>query len=183
VLDINASVKGARFVRFCDAFNIPLWIVEDVPGFLPGTAQEWGGIIRHGAKLLYALAEATVPKVTVITRKAYGGAYCVMGSKHIRTDLNFAFPTAEIAVMGPQGAVNILYRSEIAKATDAEARRAELVAEYQEKFANPFVAAEKGYIDEVILPRELRRKLVAAYSLLGSKRDWMPTKKHGNIPL
>ncbi|HSL17569.1 MAG TPA: carboxyl transferase domain-containing protein [Methylomirabilota bacterium] len=183
VLDINASVKGARFVRFCDAFNIPLWIVEDVPGFLPGTAQEWGGIIRHGAKLLYALAEATVPKVTVITRKAYGGAYCVMGSKHIRTDFNFAFPTAEIAVMGPQGAVNILYRSEIAKAADAEARRAELVAEYQEKFANPFVAAEKGYIDEVILPRELRRKLVAAFSLLGSKRDWMPTKKHGNIPL
>ena len=183
VLDINASVKGARFVRFCDAFNIPLWIVEDVPGFLPGTAQEWGGIIRHGAKLLYALAEATVPKVTVITRKAYGGAYCVMGSKHIRTDLNFAFPTAEIAVMGPHGAVNILYRHEIADAADAEARRAELVAEYQEKFANPFVAAEKGYVDEVILPRTLRRKLVAAFSLLGTKRDWMPTKKHGNIPL
>jgi propionyl-CoA carboxylase beta chain len=183
VLDINASVKGARFVRFCDAFNVPLWIVEDVPGFLPGTAQEWGGIIRHGAKLLYALAEATVPKVTVITRKAYGGAYCVMGSKHIRTDLNFAFPTAEIAVMGPHGAVNILYRHEIADAADAEARRAELVAEYQEKFANPFVAAEKGYVDEVILPRTLRRKLVAAFSLLGTKRDWMPTKKHGNIPL
>jgi propionyl-CoA carboxylase beta chain len=183
VLDINASVKGARFVRFCDAFNIPLWIVEDVPGFLPGTAQEWGGIIRHGAKLLYSLAEATVPKVTVITRKAYGGAYCVMGSKHIRTDLNFAFPTAEIAVMGPHGAVNILYRNEIQGAEDAEAKRTELVAEYQEKFANPFVAAEKGYIDEVILPRMLRRKLVAAFSLLGTKRDWMPTKKHGNIPL
>ncbi|MDX2436830.1 MAG: carboxyl transferase domain-containing protein, partial [Acidobacteriota bacterium] len=182
-LDINASVKGARFVRFCDAFNIPLWIVEDVPGFLPGTAQEWGGIIRHGAKLLFALAEATVPKVTVITRKAYGGAYCVMGSKHIRTDVNFAFPTAEIAVMGPQGAVNILYRQEIQGAEDAEAKRAELVAEYQEKFANPFVAAEKGYIDEVILPRMLRRKLVAAFAMLGTKRDTMPAKKHGNIPL
>jgi len=183
VLDINASVKGARFVRFCDAFNIPLWIVEDVPGFLPGTAQEWGGIIRHGAKLLYALAEATVPKVTVITRKAYGGAYCVMGSKHIRTDVNLAFPTAEIAVMGPHGAVNILYRHEIQGAEDSEAKRSELVAEYQEKFANPFVAAEKGYIDEVILPRTLRRKLIAAFALLSTKRDSMPTKKHGNIPL
>ncbi|MEE4272554.1 MAG: carboxyl transferase domain-containing protein [Thermoanaerobaculales bacterium] len=183
VLDINASVKGARFVRFCDAFNIPIWIVEDVPGFLPGTAQEWGGIIRHGAKLLYALAEATVPKVTVITRKAYGGAYCVMGSKHIRTDVNLAFPTAEIAVMGPHGAVNILYRHEIQRAEDAEAKRAELVAEYQEKFANPFVAAEKGYIDEVILPRMLRRKLAAAFALLATKRDTMPAKKHGNIPL
>ena len=183
VLDINASVKGARFVRFCDAFNIPLWIVEDVPGFLPGTAQEWGGIIRHGAKLLYALAEATVPKVTVITRKAYGGAYCVMGSKHIRTDVNLAFPTAEIAVMGPHGAVNILYRQEIQGAKDADAKRAELVAEYQEKFANPFVAAEKGYIDGVVLPRMLRRKLIAAFAMLSTKRDTMPTKKHGNIPL
>jgi len=183
VLDINASVKGARFVRFCDAFNIPLWIVEDVPGFLPGTAQEWGGIIRHGAKLLFALAEATVPKVTVITRKAYGGAYCVMGSKHIRTDVNLAFPTAEIAVMGPQGAVNILYRGEINGAGDAEETRARLVAEYQEKFANPFVAAELGYIDEVIAPRQLRRKLVAAFALLETKRDTMPAKKHGNIPL
>ncbi len=183
VLDINASVKGARFVRFCDAFNVPLWIVEDVPGFLPGTAQEWGGIIRHGAKLLYALAEATVPKVTVITRKAYGGAYCVMGSKHIRTDVNYAFPTAEIAVMGPQGAVNILYRSEIVNADDAEAARARMVGEYQEKFANPFVAAELGYLDEVIHPRSLRRKLVAAFALLATKRDWMPPKKHGNIPL
>ena len=182
-LDIDASLKGARFVRFCDAFNIPLWIVEDVPGFLPGTEQEWGGIIRHGAKLLYALAEATVPKVTVITRKAYGGAYCVMGSKHIRTDVNLAFPTAEIAVMGPHGAVNILYRHEIQRAEDAEAKRAELVAEYQEKFANPFVAAEKGYIDEVILPRMLRRKLAAAFALLATKRDSMPPKKHGNIPL
>jgi propionyl-CoA carboxylase beta chain len=183
VLDINSATKGARFVRFCDAFNIPLWIVEDVPGFLPGTEQEWGGIIRNGAKLLYALAEATVPKVTVITRKAYGGAYCVMGSKHIRTDFNFAFPTAEIAVMGPQGAVNILYRNEIQSADDAEAERARLVEQYQDKFANPFVAAEKGYIDEVIRPRLLRRKLVAAFALLQTKRDWMPTKKHGNIPL
>ncbi len=183
VLDISSSIKGARFVRFCDAFNIPLWIVEDVPGFLPGTAQEWGGIIRNGAKLLYALAEATVPKVTVITRKAYGGAYCVMGSKHIRTDLNFAFPTAEIAVMGPQGAVNILYRGEIENADDPDAERARLVGEYQEKFANPFVAAEKGYIDEVIRPRLLRRKLVAGFALLQTKRDWMPAKKHGNIPL
>ncbi len=183
VLDINSAIKGARFVRFCDAFNVPLWIVEDVPGFLPGTEQEWGGIIRNGAKLLYALAEATVPKVTVITRKAYGGAYCVMGSKHIRTDVNLAFPTAEIAVMGPQGAVNILYRNEIERAKDPDAERARLVEEYQEKFANPFVAAEKGYIDEVIHPRLLRRKLVAAFALLQTKRDWMPTKKHGNIPL
>jgi len=183
VLDINASVKGARFVRFCDAFNIPLWIVEDVPGFLPGTEQEWGGIIRHGAKLLYALAEATVPKVTVITRKAYGGAYCVMGSKHIRTDVNLAFPTAEIAVMGAQGAVNILYAARIEQADDPEAERARLVQEYQAKFANPFVAAEKGYVDEVILPRLVRRKLVAAFSTLQTKRDSMPTKKHGNIPL
>jgi len=182
-LDINASIKGARFVRFCDAFNIPLWIVEDVPGFLPGTAQEWGGIIRNGAKLLYALAEATVPKVTVITRKAYGGAYCVMGSKHIRTDVNLAFPTAEIAVMGPQGAVNILYRRQIEAAEDPEAERARLVELYQEKFANPFVAAERGYIDEVIPPRLLRRKLVTAFAMLATKRDTMPAKKHGNIPL
>jgi len=183
VLDINASVKGARFVRFCDAFNIPLWIVEDVPGFLPGTEQEWGGIIRHGAKLLFALAEATVPKVTVITRKAYGGAYCVMGSKHIRTDLNFAFPTAEIAVMGSQGAVNILYRNEIRNADDPAQEREDRVKEYQELFANPFIAAEKGYIDEVIMPRLLRRKLASAFSLLQTKRDTMPAKKHGNIPL
>lgn len=182
-LDIDSSVKGARFVRFCDAFNIPLWIVEDVPGFLPGTAQEWGGIIRNGAKLLYALAEATVPKVTVITRKAYGGAYCVMGSKQIRTDVNLAFPTAEIAVMGPQGAVNILYRAEIARADDQEATRKRLIGEYEELFANPFIAAEKGYVDEVILPRLLRRKLAASFALLATKRDWMPTKKHGNMPL
>jgi propionyl-CoA carboxylase beta chain len=183
VLDINASVKGARFVRFCDAFNIPQCVVEDVPGFLPGTEQEWGGIIRPGAKLLFALAEATVPKVTVITRKAYGGAYCVMGSKHIRTDFNFAFPTAEIAVMGPQGAVNILYRNEIQGADDADEERANRVQEYQELFANPFVAAERGYVDEVIMPRLLRRKLVAAFALLQTKRDSMPAKKHGNIPL
>lgn len=182
-LDINSSTKGARFVRFCDAFNIPLWIVEDVPGFLPGTAQEWGGIIHNGAKLLYALAEATVPKVTVITRKAYGGAYCVMGSKHIRTDINLAFPTAEIAVMGPQGAVNVLYRRQIAAAEDPEAERARLVTLYQEKFANPFVAAERGYIDEVIQPRLLRRKLISSFAMLETKRDTMPPKKHGNIPL
>ena len=183
VLDINASIKGARFVRFCDAFNIPLWIVEDVPGFLPGTEQEWGGIIRHGAKLLFALAEATVPKVTVITRKAYGGAYCVMGSKHIRTDLNFAFPTAEIAVMGPQGAVNILYGNEINNASDPGEERKHRVEEYQDLFANPFVAAERGYIDEVIMPRVLRRKLVSAFAMLQTKTDSMPAKKHGNIPL
>jgi propionyl-CoA carboxylase beta chain len=183
VLDINASIKGARFVRFCDAFNIPLWIVEDVPGFLPGTEQEFGGIIRHGAKLLFALAEATVPKVTVITRKAYGGAYCVMGSKHIRTDINLAFPTAEIAVMGAQGAVNILYRGEIEGSDDSEAERARRVAEYQKLFANPFEAAAKGYLDEVITPRVLRRKLASAFAMLQTKRDSMPTKKHGNIPL
>ena len=170
-------------MSFCDAFTIPLWIVEDVPGFLPGTAQEWGGIIRQGAKLLYALAEATVPKVTVITRKAYGGAYCVMGSKHIRTDINLAFPTAEIAVMGAQGAVNVLYRNEIKNSDDPEAERARLIDEYQTKFANPFIAAEKGYIDEVIMPRNLRRKLIAAFSLLKNKKDTMPAKKHGNIPL
>ena len=183
VLDINASVKGARFVRFCDAFNVPLVIVEDVPGFLPGVEQEHGGIIKHGAKLLFALAEATVPKVTVITRKAYGGAYCVMGSKHIRTDFNFAFPTAEIAVMGPQGAVNILYRREIEKASDPEARRAELVREYTAKFANPLVAAERGFVDAVIQPRTMRRRVIAALQLTVNKRDWMPPKKHGNIPL
>jgi propionyl-CoA carboxylase beta chain len=183
VLDINASVKGARFVRFCDAFNVPLVILEDVPGFLPGVEQEHGGIIKHGAKLLYALAEATVPKVTVITRKAYGGAYCVMGSKHIRTDFNFAYPTAEIAVMGPQGAVNILYKREIEKAADPEARRAELVREYTSKFANPLVAAERGFVDAVIRPRTTRRRVITALQLSVNKRDWMPPKKHGNIPL
>ena len=182
-LDINASVKGARFVRFCDCFNVPLVTFEDVPGFLPGTVQEYGGIIRHGAKLLYAYAEATVPKVTVITRKAYGGAYCVMSSKHIRTDFNYAWPTAEIAVMGAEGAVNILYRREIEKAADPAAMRAEKIAEFREKFANPYVAAERGFIDEVILPRTTRRRLIQALATLETKRDRNPPKKHGNIPL
>ena len=182
-LDIDASVKGARFVRFCDAFNIPLVTFEDVPGFLPGTVQEYGGIIRHGAKLLYAYAEATVPKVTVITRKAYGGAYCVMASKHLRTDFNYAWPTAEIAVMGAEGAVNILYKRDIERAADPAAMRAEKVAEFREKFANPYVAAEKGYVDEVILPRTTRRKLIQALATLEGKRETLPRKKHGNIPL
>ncbi len=182
-LDIDASVKGARFVRFCDAFNIPLVTFEDVPGFLPGTVQEFGGIIRHGAKLLYAFAEATVPKVTVITRKAYGGAYCVMSSKHIRTDVNFAWPTAEIAVMGPEGAVNILYKRELEKAADPAAARAERIAEFREKFANPYVAAARGFIDEVIHPRQTRAKLIAALNGLETKRDRNPPRKHGNIPL
>jgi propionyl-CoA carboxylase beta chain len=182
-LDIDASVKAARFVRFCDAFNIPLVTFEDVPGFLPGTVQEYGGIIRHGAKLLYAYAEATVPKVTVITRKAYGGAYCVMASKHIRTDVNFAWPTAEIAVMGPEAAVNILYKRELDKAADPEAARAERVAEFREKFAHPYVAASRGFIDEVIHPRQTRPKLIAALAGLETKRDKNPAKKHGNIPL
>jgi propionyl-CoA carboxylase beta chain len=175
VLDINASRKGARFVRFCDAFNVPLLVLEDVPGFLPGTDQEYGGIIIHGAKLLYALAEATVPKITVITRKAYGGAYCVMNSKHIRADMNYAYPTAEIAVMGAEGAVNILYRG----AEDREAK----VAEYKEKFANPYIAAERGYVDEIIEPRFTRRKLITAFAMLANKRDANPPKKHGCIPL
>src|SRR3954471_849998 len=182
-LDIDASVKGARFVRFCDAFNIPLVTFEDVPGFLPGTVQEFGGIIRHGAKLLYAFAEATVPKVTVITRKAYGGAYCVMSSKHIRTDFNYAWPTAELAVMGPEGAVNILYKRELDKAADPQAARAERIAEFREKFANPYVAAARGFIDQVIHPRETRRKLITALRNLENKRDKNPPKKHGNIPL
>jgi propionyl-CoA carboxylase beta chain len=185
VLDINASVKGARFVRFCDAFNIPLITFEDVPGFLPGTQQEWGGIIKHGAKLLFAFAEATVPKITVITRKAYGGAYCVMSSKHIRTDMNFAWPSAEIAVMGPEGAVNIVYKREIEKAPEPEreALRAEKVEEFRERFANPYVAAERGYIDAVIEPAETRAKLITALRSLENKRDVNPRKKHGNIPL
>jgi len=182
-LDIDASVKGARFVRFCDAFNVPLLVFEDVPGFLPGVHQEHGGIIRHGAKLLYAFAEATVPKMTVITRKSYGGAYCVMASKHIRTDVNFAFPTAEIAVMGPEGAVEILYRKEIASAKDPAAQRAARVAEFREAFANPYVAAQRGYVDEVIEPKETRPKLIAALSLLATKVDTNPPRKHGNIPL
>jgi propionyl-CoA carboxylase beta chain len=182
-LDIDASVKGARFVRFCDAFNIPLVVFEDVPGFLPGTEQEFGGIIKHGAKLLFAFAEATVPKLTVITRKAYGGAYCVMASKHIRTDANFAYPTAEIAVMGPEGAVNVLFRRELAAAEDPEALRAEMVASFRDKFANPYIAAERGWIDAVIRPRDTRRKLIKALLALDTKVDRNPPKKHGNIPL
>ena len=200
VLDINASVKGARFVRFCDAFNIPLITLEDVPGFLPGTQQEYGGIIRHGAKLLFAFAEATVPKMLVITRKAYGGAYCVMSSKHLRTDVNLAWPTAEIAVMGPEGAVNIVYGRELAQALKmaensegplSEERRVEIlreakaarVHEFREQFANPYVAAERGYVDAVIMPHETRRRLCAALEMLDGKREKMPAKKHGNIPL
>ena len=182
-LDIDASVKAARFVRFCDAFNIPLVTFEDVPGFLPGTRQEYGGIIRHGAKLLFAFAEATVPKVTVITRKAYGGAYCVMSSKHIRTDVNFAWPSAEIAVMGPEGAVNILYKRELETAQDSAALRESKVAEFRSKFANPYVAASRGFIDEVIRPRQTRAKLISALTALETKRDKNPAKKHGNIPL
>jgi propionyl-CoA carboxylase beta chain len=185
VLDINASLKGARFVRFCDAFNIPLITFEDVPGFLPGTEQEFGGIIKHGAKLLFAFAEATVPKLTVITRKAYGGAYCVMASKHIRTDANFAWPTAEIAVMGPEGAVNIVYKREIERApeSDRDRIREEKIAEFRQRFANPYVAAERGYIDAVIEPRETRARLISALRALENKRDSNPRKKHGNIPL
>ncbi|HYX19825.1 MAG TPA: acyl-CoA carboxylase subunit beta [Thermoanaerobaculia bacterium] len=182
VLDIDASVKGARFVRFCDAFGIPLLVFEDVPGFLPGTRQEYGGIIRHGAKLLYAFAEATVPKISVIARKAYGGAYCVMLSKDIGTDFNFAYPTAEIAVMGPEGAVNILYRREIAADAPAAARSAK-VAEYTANFANPYIAARRGYVDDIIEPTETRSRLIAAFQLLEGKRAAMPKKKHGNIPL
>ncbi len=182
-LDIDASVKAARFVRFCDAFNIPIITFEDVPGFLPGTAQEHGGIIRHGAKLLYAYAEATVPKITVITRKSYGGAYCVLSSKQVRGDINFAWPTAEIAVMGPEGAIAILYRKELAEAEDPETLRARLVEAYRTKFANPYYAASLGYIDEIIEPRETRTKLIWALELLSTKRDRLPPKKHGNIPL
>jgi acetyl-CoA carboxylase carboxyltransferase component len=183
VLDINSSDKAARFVRFCDCFNIPLVTFEDVPGFLPGVAQEHGGIIRHGAKLLYAYCEATVPKVTVITRKAYGGAYDVMSSKHVRGDINYAWPTAEIAVMGVDGAVNIVFKDEIERAEDPEAKRQELVADYQEKFANPYVAAARGYVDEVIEPRHTREKIIRALEMLRNKRDTNPPKKHGNIPL
>jgi propionyl-CoA carboxylase beta chain len=184
VLDINASRKGARFIRFCDCFNIPLITLEDVPGFLPGTDQEYGGIILHGAKLLYAYAEATVPKLTVITRKSYGGAYCVMASKHIRTDFNFAWPCAEIAVMGPDGAVQIVYRRDLDKAGDgAEALRKQHVDTYREKFANPYIAAERGYVDEVIEPARTRPKLIASLRLLETKRDTNPPRKHGNIPL
>ncbi len=182
-LDINSSIKAARFVRFCDAFNIPIVTFEDVPGFLPGTAQEFGGIIKHGAKLLYAYCEATVPRITVITRKAYGGAYCVMSSKHIRGDINYAYPTAEIAVMGPDGAVNIIFRHLLAKAEDPDSERERLIQEYRDKFANPFVAAELGYIDEVIRPEDTRLKIIQALEMLKNKRDTNPPKKHGNIPL
>ncbi len=182
-LDINASMKAARFVRFCDAFNIPLVTFVDVPGFLPGTNQEYGGIIKHGAKLIYAYAEATVPKIAIITRKAYGGAYCVMSSKHLRSDINYAYPTAEIAVMGPEGAVNIVFRKEIEAAADKKARREELIAEYRRKFANPYKAAELGYIDEVIMPEMTRYKIILALESLTNKRDTLPPKKHGNIPL
>ena len=182
-LDIDSSTKGARFVRFCDAFNIPVITFEDVPGFLPGTGQEFGGIIRHGAKLLYAYAEATVPKITVITRKAYGGAYCVMGSKHLRTDVNFAYPTAEIAVMGAEGAVNIVYRRELLQAEDQEAARRQKIEEFRDRFANPFVAAERGFVDDVIEPHETRPRVIRALRMLATKVDTMPRKKHGNIPL
>jgi propionyl-CoA carboxylase beta chain len=185
-LDIDSSTKGARFVRFCDAFNIPILTFEDVPGFLPGTAQEFGGIIRHGAKLLYAFAEATVPKITVITRKAYGGAYCVMGSKHLRTDVNLAWPTAEIAVMGAEGAVNIVYRRELAAAKtpeEQEAVRRAKTDEFRERFANPFVSAEHGFLDDVIEPRQTRPCVIRALKMLETKVDTMPRKKHGNIPL
>ncbi len=183
VLDIDASEKGARFVRVCDSFNIPIVTFEDVPGFLPGTVQEHGGIIRSGAKLLYAYCEATVPKLTVVTRKAYGGAYCVMSSKHIRGDVNLAWPTAELAVMGPDGAVSIIFRKELDKAKDPVKRKAELVAEYREKFANPYIAAERGYLDDVIEPKETRPRLINALEMLSNKRDGNPAKKHGNIPL
>ncbi len=183
VLDIDASVKGARFVRFCDCFNIPIITFEDVPGFLPGVGQEHGGIIRNGAKLLFAYSEATVPKITVITRKAYGGAYDVMSSKHIRGDINYAWPTAEVAVMGPDGAVNIVFRRELAEADDPEATKAQLVEQYREQFANPYVAASWGYVDDVIEPSETRQRIVSALEMLQNKRDTNPPKKHGNIPL
>jgi propionyl-CoA carboxylase beta chain len=182
-LDINASVKGARFVRFCDCFNIPLVTFEDVPGFLPGTNQEYGGIIKHGAKLLFAFAEATVPKVTVITRKAYGGAYCVMASKHIRADVNYAWPSAEIAVMGPEGAVDIVYKRELDGAENREAVRQQKIEEFRDRLANPYVAADRGFVDAVIQPRETRKKVIQALEMLETKRDKNPPKKHGNIPL
>jgi acetyl-CoA carboxylase carboxyltransferase component len=183
VLDIKASEKAARFVRFCDCFNVPLIVFEDVPGFLPGVNEEQGGIIRHGAKLLYAFCEATVPKLTVVTRKAYGGAYCVMNSKHIRADFNVGWPSAEIAVMGPEGAVNIIYRRELNGGEDMEARRTELVNDYREHLANPYIAAQRGYIDDVIEPSETRPRLINALNMLQNKRDQNPPKKHGNMPL
>ncbi|MCY7362871.1 MAG: methylmalonyl-CoA carboxyltransferase, partial [Ignavibacteria bacterium] len=183
VLDLNSAIKGARFVRFCDAFNIPLLVLEDVPGFLPGTDQEWRGVIRHGAKLLYAFCEATVPKVTIILRKAYGGAYDVMNSKHIRGDINLAWPSAEIAVMGPKGAAEIIFKKEIDAADDKEKALNEKVEEFTEKFANPYLAAERGYIDDIIEPKDTRKKLIYYYGLLENKVDTNPKKKHGNIPL
>ena len=183
VLDINASIKAARFVRFCDAFNIPLIVFTDVPGFLPGTEQEFGGIIKHGAKLLYAFCEATVPRFTVITRKAYGGAYDVMNSKHIGADYNIAWPSAEIAVMGPEGACNIIFKNEIAASKDSDAKRKELIETYRDTFANPYVAASKGFIDDVIEPKETRRLLISALEINKNKRKAQPKRKHGNIPL
>jgi len=183
VLDIDASRKAGRFVRFCDCFNIPIITFVDVPGFLPGTAQEYGGIITHGAKLLFAFCEATVPKITIITRKAYGGAYVVMSSKHIRGDVNLAYPTAEIAVMGPEGAVNIVFRNELDRAADAVKEKDRLVSEYRRTFANPFKAAELGYIDDVIMPEDTRPRVIRALEILENKRDKNPPKKHGNIPL
>ena len=183
VLDIDASSKAARFVRFCDCFNIPLVTLVDVPGFMPGVDQEYGGIIRHGAKLIYAYAEATVPKITVILRKSYGGAYIVMSSKHLRSDINLAWPSAEIAVMGPDGAVNIIYRDEISKSDDPEATRRELVEDYQDRFTNPYTAANRGYLDDVIDPADTRIRVIDALNMLASKRETLPSKKHGNIPL
>jgi propionyl-CoA carboxylase beta chain len=183
VLDIDSSLKGARFVRFCDAFNIPILTFVDVPGFLPGKNQEWGGIIKHGAKLLYAFAESTVPKITIITRKAYGGAYDVMSSKHIRGDFNFAWPTAEIAVMGPKGAVEIIWKNKIKEAENPELEMENLVEKYREKFSNPFVASQRGYIDDVIEPSETRERIINGFELLRTKVDSNPKKKHGNIPL
>jgi propionyl-CoA carboxylase beta chain len=182
-LDYDSSEKAARFIRFCDAFNIPLVCFEDVPGFLPGTAQEYGGIIRRGAKLLYAWSEATVPKLTVITRKAYGGAYVVMNSKHLRADMSFAWPTAEIAVMGSEGAVNVIFRKEIRGAKDPISKRRELIAEYEEQFNNPYLAAERGYVDDVIEPADTRRRLIQSLQMLKTKREQVPPRKHGNIPL
>jgi propionyl-CoA carboxylase beta chain len=183
VLDVNSSIKAARFTRFCDCFNIPLLVLVDVPGFLPGTDQEWNGIIVHGAKLLYALSEATVPRVTVITRKAYGGAYDVMNSKHIGADMNFAWPTAEIAVMGAKGASEIIFKKEINEAADPAAKLLEKEAEYANLFANPYTAAQRGFVDEVILPQDTRKKLIKAFSMLENKESVMPKRKHGNIPL
>jgi propionyl-CoA carboxylase beta chain len=183
VLDVNSSIKAARFTRFCDCFNIPLLVLVDVPGFLPGTDQEWNGIIVHGAKLLYALSEATVPRVTVITRKAYGGAYDVMNSKHIGADMNFAWPTAEIAVMGAKGASEIIFKKEISEAADPAAKLLEKEAEYADLFANPYTAAQRGFVDEVILPQDTRKKLIKAFSMLENKESVLPKRKHGNIPL